>query len=65
MSHPLDPDVTKHIHLPDAFVHVLIPVLGFGSTLMVTDELVLESGTGMHLAVLNSSPEEVSTAPKK
>ena len=64
-NRPPDPDATKRIHLPDAFLHVLIPVLAAGSTLMVTDEPVLESTTGMHLAVLSSSPEDLSTAAKK
>jgi hypothetical protein len=36
-----------------------------GSTLMVTDEPVLESATGMHLAVPGSLPEDMNAAPKK
>ena len=59
-----DPDAIKRIHVPDAFIHELTPVLHVGSTLMITDEPVLESTTGMQLAVLSSSPEDLSGAPK-
>jgi len=59
-----DPDATKRIHLPDAFLHELTPVLAAGSTMMITDEPVLESTTGVHLSVLSSSAEDSGTAPK-
>ncbi len=59
---PLDPTATRRVHLPDAFLYVLNPVLTPGSTLMVTDEPVLESTTGVQLAVLSSSPEEPASA---
>lgn len=61
----LDPNAAKRIHVPDAFLHALIPVLGSGSTLMIIDEPVLESTTGVNLAVLSSSPQDLSQAPKK
>lgn len=59
-----DPNATKRIHVPDEFLHALTSVLEAGSTLMITDEPVLESTTGVNLAVLSSSPEEVSPAKK-
>jgi hypothetical protein len=46
-------------------LQVLTPVPAAGSTLLVTDEPVLESTAGMHPAVLSASPEDVSTAPEK
>jgi hypothetical protein len=54
---PLDPDATKRFVVPDAFLHALVPSLGEGTTLVITDEPVLESTTGVNLAVLSSSPE--------
>jgi hypothetical protein len=62
---PLDPDATKRFVIPDAFLHVLVPSLGEGSTLMIADEPVLESTTGVNLAVLSSSPEDTSTGAIK
>jgi hypothetical protein len=62
---PLDPDATKRFVIPDAFLHVLVPSLSEGSTLMITDEPVLESTTGVNLAVLSSSPEDISADAKK
>ena len=56
---------TKRFVIPDAFLHVLVPALGEGSTLMITDEPVLESTTGVNLAVLSSSPEDVSADAEK
>jgi len=56
------PDALKRIHTPDAFARSLATALGVGSTLMVTDEPVLESTTGVSLAVLSSSPEDMSAA---
>jgi len=44
---------------------VLVPSLGEGSTLMITDEPVLESTTGVNLAVLSSSPEDMSADAEK
>jgi len=64
-NRPLDPDATKRVHIPDAFLHVLVPSLAEGSTLMVTDEPVLESTTGVKLSVLSSSPVDTSADAKK
>ncbi len=63
-NQPTDPDALKRIHVPDAFARTLSSVLGGGSTLMITDEPVLESTTGVSLAVLSSSPEDTSAAPE-
>jgi len=57
---PMDPDATKRFVIPDAFLHALLPALGDGSTLLITDEPVLESTTGVNLAVLSSSPEDIN-----
>lgn len=65
VNRPLDPDATKRVRIPDAFLHDLIPLLSEGSSLMITDEPVLESTTGVNLAVLSSSPEAANTDPKK
>jgi len=51
--------------MPDEFLHALAPILAAGSTLMITDEPVLESTTGVILAVLSPTPKEASPAPKK
>ncbi len=65
LDRPLDPDATKRVRIPDAFLHVLVPSLGEGSTLLVTDEPILESTTGVKLAILSSSPEDTSANAKK
>lgn len=59
-----DPDATKRIHLPDVFLHDLTPILAAGSTLMITDEPVLESTTAVHMSVLSSSADDTGTASK-
>lgn len=59
------PEATKRIRIPDSFLHALTPTLGIGSTLMITDEPVLESITGVNLAVLSSSPEDLDQARKQ
>jgi hypothetical protein len=64
-NRPLDQNKKKRVHIPDAFLHVLIPTLAEGTTLLITDEPVLESTTGVKLAVLSSSPEEMSADVKK
>ena len=64
-NRPLDRDATKRIHIPEAFLHALIPSLGVGSTLVITDEPVLESTTGVELAVLSSSPKETDSDIEK
>ena len=64
-NRPPDPGAKNRVRIPDAFLHVLNPTLGAGSTLLITDEPVLESTTGMSLAVLSSSPEDSNKAPKK
>jgi hypothetical protein len=64
-NRPVDPTATKRIHVPDEFLHALAPVLAAGSTLMITDEPVLESTTGVNLAVLSSSPDDVGQAPEE
>jgi hypothetical protein len=62
-NRPPDPDAVKRVHVPDAFARMLSSVLAVGSTLMITDEPVLESTTGVSLSVLSSSPEAMSAAP--
>ena len=64
-NRPLERDATNRIHIPDTFLHALIPSLGAGSTLVITDEPVLESTTGVELAVLSSSPKDVKTDAEK
>ena len=63
-NRPPDPDATKRINLPDAFIHQLTPLLAVGSTMMITDEPALESTTGVHMSVLSSSADDTGTASK-
>jgi hypothetical protein len=60
----LDPDAARRVHLPDELVYVLNAELGPGSTLMITDEPILESTTGVQLAVLSSSPHTSPVDPE-
>lgn len=54
----LDPDADRRVHLPDGFLYVLNAELAPGSTLLITDEPILESTTGVEMAVLSSSPHD-------
>jgi hypothetical protein len=57
-----DPEADRRIHLPDEFLYVLNAVLAPGSTLLITDEPILESTTGVEMAVLSSSPHDAGDA---
>jgi hypothetical protein len=53
-----DPEAAGRVRLPDEFLYVLDAELGPGSTLLITDAPILESTTGVQLAVLSSSPDD-------
>lgn len=52
-----DPEMVNRIVMPAAFREVLNPLLVSGTTLMVTDEPILEHTTGRELALLTSHPD--------
>lgn len=52
-----DPQAMTRIEIPHEFNQHLQPLLGPGTTLMVTDAPILEQSTGARIAVLSSSPE--------
>ena len=58
-----DPEAARRVRLPDEFLYVLNAELGPGSTLMITDAPILESTTGVELAVLSSSPHDAAEGP--
>jgi hypothetical protein len=51
-----DPDTVNRIIMPPEFQRLLLPLLVSGTTLMVTDEPILEQTTGKQLALLTSHP---------
>lgn len=51
-----DPDMVNRIVMPPNFQQLLQPLLVSGTTLMVTDEPILEHTTGKELALLSSHP---------
>jgi hypothetical protein len=51
-----DPDALNRIVMPPDFQRLVLPLLVSGTTLMVTDEPILEQTTGKQLALLTSHP---------
>jgi hypothetical protein len=53
---PLDPAEAARVSMPPEFAKAVYPLLVPGTTMMVTDAAVLESTTGVNLAVVTNQP---------
>jgi L,D-transpeptidase catalytic domain len=58
-----DSDIAARIEVPPEFIKRVSDLIGPGSTVLVTDELITVATSGPQLDVINSEPPEEETAP--